>query len=114
MKIAQSRVDEDVLAVGDKQMTEALYSSESQPPVFNNPEHDFIPVPGAHTQSCDLWVLLYWNCCIGIEVATFFVLHLGNPMNTPRRFKHRHQWAMGTDISGQMTRLGFSEADPGF
>ena len=53
MKIAQSRVDEDVLAVDEKQMTEALYSSESQRPVFNNPEHDFLPVPGTHTQSCD-------------------------------------------------------------
>ena len=56
MQIAQSRVDEDLLAVGEKQMTEALYSSESQPPVFNNPEHDFLPVPGEHTQSCDLWI----------------------------------------------------------
>ena len=44
MQIAQSRFGEDVLVEGEKQMTQVLCLSVSQPSVFKRPVHVFLPV----------------------------------------------------------------------
>ena len=106
VQIAQSRYTEDVLVEGEKQTTQALCSSESQSPVFNRPEHVFLPVPEVFSSAdvnFDRWIYVSLRLLRGHRDDYIFNSSFENPMDTPRRVKHHHQWAMGTDISGLMT-----------
>ena len=75
MQIAQIEVVEDVLVVGEKQTTEALCSSESQPLMVKRPEHVYFQVPelssSADVKLLTVGIVYYRDRCVGIEVATF-------------------------------------------